>query len=132
MLFIRDVHLLEHDAATQYKFNRFWAIIWGLAIVAVVFPLWPHHTNDFVQLLILEVSLWANFATHFSGMSAALAAKNSTRAGNDLAEIIDDVQHDIHDTAESVDDLLPMLQSKHELHRPRAESDSDIRRTARV
>lgn len=129
MLFIRDVHLLEHDAATQYRFNRFWAVLWGLAMVAVLFPLWPHTADKLVQLLILEVSLWANFATHFSGMSAALAAKNSTRAASHLADTIGTVQADIHTTADAV---LPMLQSQHELYRTRTESDSDIRRPARV
>lgn len=34
----------------------------------------PHDTPALVQLLILEVSLWANFATHFGALSAAQAS----------------------------------------------------------
>lgn len=97
MLIIKDIRLLEHDAASQYKFNRSCAIIWALAMGALLIPLWPHNLQMFVQLLILEVSLWANFATHFGAMSAALAAKNTTRVIGDTSDIVEDMSDDIND-----------------------------------
>lgn len=73
MLVRRDIHNMEYDAGTQYRFHRFWAIFWFLTMLAV--PCFPSLVANLPALLILEASLWANTATHFGGMSAALAAK---------------------------------------------------------
>lgn len=110
MILIKDIRLLEHDAGSQYKFNRFWAIVWACAMLTMVYPLWPHNVDEFTQLLILEVSLWANFATHFSGMSSALAARNTTHTLDDTADVVQDLNDDIdeiHAVTERLDDLLP-------------------------
>ena len=78
MFAVRDIHNLEFDAETQYRFHRLWAIFWFATMLVVPF----FHTlrTSIPALLILEASLWANFATHFGGMSAALAAKTSKEA----------------------------------------------------
>lgn len=78
LMFTTNVHNLEYDAATQYRFHFFWAWLWFLALVAIpLFPMaWGHSVP---ALIIQEVSLWANFATHFGAMSAALAAKSSNK-----------------------------------------------------
>jgi hypothetical protein len=102
MILFRDIQLLEHDADSQYKFNRFWAIVWFMSMVGLVIPLWPHSLSGFVQLLILEVSLWANFATHFGAMSSALAAKNTTATVKEAAEAVDDIHEDVAQIAEVV------------------------------
>lgn len=74
MLLMRDISLLEHDAQAQYKFNRFWAIFWALMMIVVLF--FPSlYNHDFAALIIIEVTIWSSFATHFGSMSAALATK---------------------------------------------------------
>jgi hypothetical protein len=76
LMFIkRDVHALEYNASTQYRFNQAWAWFWFATMLIV--PFVPVLRSSLAALLILEASLWANFATHFSGMSSALASKNS-------------------------------------------------------
>lgn len=75
MLIRRDIHALEYSASTQYRFNQVWAWLWFTTMVIV--PFIPVLRESIAALLILEASLWANFATHFGGMSAALASKNS-------------------------------------------------------
>lgn len=74
MLIRRDVHALEYDPAVQYKFHFNATWFWLIAMFAA--PLVPALRDTWLGLLILEASLWANFATHFSGMSSALAAQN--------------------------------------------------------
>lgn len=72
-LFNKDVHKLEYDPKTQYNFHRIAAFIWVLAMIGVPFWgwLWGHNVGI---LIILEVSLYANFATEFGSVSAAEAA----------------------------------------------------------
>lgn len=90
MFLFKDIGLLEHDARSQYKFNRFWAIVWFMALVAI--PFLPRlYGHDVGTMLVLEVSLWANFATHFSGMSSALAAVNTTQTVTDMSDDVDDI-----------------------------------------
>lgn len=74
-MFTTDVHNLEYNAATQYKFHFFWAWTWFAVLIAIPFfpQAWGHSIS---ALIIQEVSLWANFATHFGSMSSALAAKH--------------------------------------------------------
>jgi len=78
LLLTKDIHTLEYDAGSQYKFHLFWAWLWFMAIVAIPFipKAWGH---SIPALIIQEVSLWANFATHFGAMSAALAAKSQNK-----------------------------------------------------
>lgn len=76
MFIMKDVDHLEHDPKSQYRFNRFWAIAWGVVLIGLpFFPTLYAHTIS--ALIIQEISLWANFATHFGAMSAALAASNN-------------------------------------------------------
>ncbi len=109
MLLLKDIRLLEHDAQSQYKFNRFWVMTWGAAMVVIPFDptLYAHSIS---ALIIQEVSLWANLATHFSGMSAALAAKNTTQTLSDTTVFVEDISDDIdeiHTVTDKVEDLLP-------------------------
>lgn len=78
LMVTKDVHNLEYDASSQYRFHLFWAWLWFLVLVAIPFfpSAWGHSLS---ALIIEEVSLWANFATHFGAMSAALAAKQQTK-----------------------------------------------------
>ena len=76
MLVTNDIRALEYNAKTQYKFHRAWAIFWFATMLVV--PFFSTLRTSIPALLILEASLWANFATHFGGMSAALAAKDTT------------------------------------------------------
>jgi hypothetical protein len=74
LLFKRDITRLEYDPATQYRFHFAATWLWFVAIVVV--PFFPSlYAHQLPALIIQEVSLWANFATHFGSMSSALAAK---------------------------------------------------------
>ena len=90
MFFKRDVIKLEHDPEAQYKFNRLWAIIWFLTMVGIPFipTLYAHQIS---ALLIQEISLWANFATHFGAMSAALAAMQTSKTVQDISQDVDEI-----------------------------------------
>lgn len=94
MFLVKDINKLEHSATTQYKFNRFWSAIWFISLIAIPFlpKLYDHNIGT---LLVLEVSLWANFATHFSGMSSAIAGMNTTKTVDNVANSVDDVSDDV-------------------------------------
>lgn len=68
-------HRMETDPHLQLKFHGFFTAFWGLAMIVIVFVrvLW----GNYPALVIEEVSLWANAATHFGAMSAAIAAIRS-------------------------------------------------------
>lgn len=101
MLLMKDMRLLEHDAQTQYRFNRFWAILWGFTILIIPF-IPAAYAHSVSALIIQEISLWANFATHFGAMSAALAAENTTRAATDVTKEIVDISSDVDDIHEHI------------------------------
>ncbi len=80
---------LETDARAQARFHLTLAWFWIISMVAVWFAWPPHDTASLIQLLILEVSLWANFATHFGALSAAQASsKQDSRPDIPLASDI--------------------------------------------
>jgi cobalamin biosynthesis protein CobD/CbiB len=108
MILFKDVNLLEHDAATQYKFNRFWAFVWGSSIVCILFvpKLYAHSIS---VLLVQEISLWANFATHFGAMSAALAANNTSTKVSYIAENVADVSGDVDDIKDDVSKVAEVV-----------------------
>lgn len=88
MFLIKDIKLLEHDPQTQYKFNKFWAVFWFIQMfmVVVLLGLFPHLWDVISIVYITEASLWANFATHFSGMSSAIAATDTREKVEDILE----------------------------------------------
>ena len=92
LLFKRDVEQLEYDPGTQYRFHFVAAWFWFATMIAV--PFVPVLRHPILSLLIMEASLWANFATHFGAMSAALAAKASTAPPSraELAEKIEELR----------------------------------------
>lgn len=65
---------LEYDAKTQYKFHLAATWFWFATLLVLPFIIHPHSGEQWVSLIILEVSLYANFATEFGAMSAAIAA----------------------------------------------------------
>lgn len=78
-MFRRDIHRLEYDPVTQYKFHFTSTWVWLLTMLLIPFiPVLYGHSLS--ALVIQEVSLWANTATHFGAMSAALAAKGNQKA----------------------------------------------------
>ena len=101
MFLVRDIGNLEHSAVTQYKFNRFWSAIWFVSLVSIPFipKLYDYNIGT---MLVLEVSLWANFATHFSGMSSAIAGMNTTKTVDNVADTVDDVSDDVDDIQETL------------------------------
>lgn len=72
-LFARSLKSLEYDPHVQYRFHQSFMFFWLIAIAGVWFAPAFH---DVAARLIMEVSLYANFATDFGAMSAALAAGN--------------------------------------------------------
>ena len=68
-----EEHRLAYDPKTQYSFHRTMAVFWIIFAIAVTFlpSLWSHSVGI---LVVLEVSLYANFATEYGSMSAAEAA----------------------------------------------------------
>lgn len=75
------IHRFESDPATQLKFHTVMTCFWMVGGVAVLFlpSLWSHSLGI---LVVLEVSLYANFATEYGAMSAAIAAlKGDNRGG---------------------------------------------------
>jgi len=102
MFILKDVQHLEHDPHSQYRFNRFWALMWGIGIIVIpFFPTLYAHTLS--ALIIQEISLWANFATHFGAMSAALAASNTTQ---DVRAMSDDL-NTMEQLTEKIDEIIP-------------------------
>lgn len=90
MILFKDVNLLEHDPESQYKFNRFWALLWFTAIICL--PFVPSaYAHSISVLIIEEVSLWANFASHFGNMSSALAAMNTSKTVKNIDSNVDQI-----------------------------------------
>lgn len=102
MVLFKDVNLLEHDAGTQYKFNRWWAIFWLLQMICLpVFILtWNTLWLKIDFFYVTEASLWANFSTHFGAMSSALAARNTSKTVADVADDVDDIKDDVSNVAD--------------------------------
>lgn len=102
MFIYKDVHKLEHDASSQYRFNRFWASIWFCTMIAI--PCIPSlYAHNISALIITEVSLWANFATHFGSMSSALAAMNTTKTVSNIDDNVDDIQDTVSEIGQVFD-----------------------------
>jgi len=69
----KEVHKFETDPVEQYHFHLFFTWFWILAMIGVIFIV-PHKTGpEQVALIILEVSLWANFVSHFTAVGASIA-----------------------------------------------------------
>lgn len=68
------IHDLEVDPISQYRFNLFFTWVWFIAMPVVGFIV-PHNDNrEVVALCILEISLWANFISHFTGVASSIPA----------------------------------------------------------
>jgi len=85
MMFRRDIHRLEYDPFAQYRFHFVLTWFWFLSMIRL--PLVPKlYDYDLPALIIQEISLWANVATHFGAMSAAIAAKQTTQISTNEIE----------------------------------------------
>lgn len=71
---------LENDAKTQAKFHLTMAWLWIIAMVATPFLPAFQGLSNVAALLIMEVSLYANFATEFGSLSAAQASLKGDKA----------------------------------------------------
>jgi 1,4-dihydroxy-2-naphthoate octaprenyltransferase len=58
------------DPAARYRFHVFMAWFWLATMVAVLFVHW----ESFGILAVMEVSLYANFATEFGAVDASKAS----------------------------------------------------------
>lgn len=70
---------LEDNARAQARFHLFLTWVWIIAMVAIPFLDTFRGAQNLGALLIMEVSLWANFATHFGALSAAQASMKGDR-----------------------------------------------------
>ena len=74
-LLARELKSLNYDPHVQYRFHQFFMVLWSICIGAM--PFFPGLYNHQIGTLIIqEISFYANFATDFGAMSAALAAGN--------------------------------------------------------
>jgi hypothetical protein len=62
------------DPGKQYRFNVGMCWAWGLSMLGILFVPTFRGEANLPALLIMEVSLWANFATHFGALSGCVAA----------------------------------------------------------
>lgn len=100
-LFFQDIKHLDESALNQYKFNRFWAAIFGIFMLVLPFirPLYDGSTASFI---IQEITLWSVFATHLGNMSTAVG-------NNSQAKIIRKINKDIEVTRQesrNIEDVL--------------------------
>lgn len=79
------VHEFEVDPVEQYKFHLFFSWFWiGTMVLTPIIV--PHVTSaEDVGLAILEVSLWANFVSHFTAVGAALSGIISSGRMNEIS-----------------------------------------------
>lgn len=82
-LVAKNIHSLEYDPRVQYRFHQFFMYVWLAGMIIV----WASGAfSDLSARLIMEVSVYANFATDFGSMSAALAAGNYHCQGCNCSE----------------------------------------------
>lgn len=68
------IHSFESNPYTQLRFHTIMASVWIGAMIAI--PFFPAlYGHGVAPLIIEEVSLYANFATEYGSMSAAIAAQ---------------------------------------------------------
>lgn len=73
--FIRN---FESNPYTQFRFHTVMACIWLLSMMAI--PFFPSlYGHGIAPLIIEEISLYANFATEYGSMSAAIAAQKGVQ-----------------------------------------------------
>jgi hypothetical protein len=78
------IHALQVDPKIQYQFHRCMSFVWLANIIGVLFV--PSLHPNPADLFIIEASLYANFATEFGAMSAALAAIHGDSSDDRLAK----------------------------------------------
>lgn len=75
----RFIDQFENDARTQVKFHVTMTWFWAATMVAAPAAFWPTSIPALIQLLILEVSLYANWATEFGALAASQASLKADR-----------------------------------------------------
>ena len=76
---------LGYDATWQFRFNFIFAALWFTSMFMI--PIWYHPAgaDAWLALGVMEVSLWANFATHLGAVTAGLAAMGISNYTTDKA-----------------------------------------------
>lgn len=71
-----DVHKLEYDAETQWRFHRkmSWFWLFNIIVVVVVFIINKAFWEHVSILYLVIVSLYANFATDYGAVPSSYAA----------------------------------------------------------
>lgn len=84
MMFSTELHKLEYDPRTQYKFNLWCAWIWlvQMPLVAIVLIMFNKFWVQISIFYVAEASVWALVATHFGAMSSSLAAFKDDQANS--------------------------------------------------
>lgn len=67
-------HKLAVDPRWQFCFNAFFSIFWLCAMAFVTTLHTFQGANNLPALLIMEVSLWANFISHYGALGGNVAA----------------------------------------------------------
>ncbi len=70
----RFVEQFENDARTQVKFHVRMTWFWAATMLVAPLAFMPHDMQSLMQLLILEVSLYANWSTEFGALAASQAS----------------------------------------------------------
>ncbi len=78
LLHPKFIDMLENDGKTQARFHQFMAYAWLAAMVLVPFVPAFGYAQHLGLLLLMEISLYANFATEYGALSAA---QSSMRVG---------------------------------------------------
>ena len=85
---LAPVHELAVNPAWQFTFHAVFTVFWVITMIYVPTLSAFHGGQHFGVLAIMEVSLWANFATHFGSMSSALAAIQTQKHSEDVCPVI--------------------------------------------
>ena len=86
LMLVKDADMLEHDAKSQYRFNRYCAI--AFLFVSAALPFFPGlYDHAFSNLLFAEIASLSTFATFYGNMTSAVAMANAIRTNKRLREI---------------------------------------------
>jgi hypothetical protein len=67
-------HKMANDPKWQFTFNAFFSVFWLIVMGIIVYLPTFRGPQNLAALLIMEVSLWANFISHYGALGANVAA----------------------------------------------------------
>jgi hypothetical protein len=74
-------HKMAVDPKWQFVFNALFTTFWLIAMIFVLFLPTFHGSANTPALLIMEVSLWANFISHYGALGGNVAAIIASNIG---------------------------------------------------